>query len=181
VAQVLELFFFNTLHATYNINMGICGSTPPAEQYLALAQPECPDPLMPDLPRAMLMNPWPLLTNFGNTTNDPAGNGPPSTLSLTDVEGALLATIHMPPRRSFGIGASVDDASGNPVAWLRTAERQRPQGINRSSYNIFGPRPQVQGQKPTVIDKVGKSAFFVGDGDSRTIHQHAQSYQCKWC
>lgn len=132
--------------------MGCCGSAPTAEEYLNLAQPECPDPLMPDLPRAMLMNPWPLQIGFASKTNDPAGHGSANTLSLANAEGVLLASINMPARRSFGTGASVIDAAGNPVAWLRSAEKSRPLGINKSSYHVFGARPQTQGQQPTALE-----------------------------
>lgn len=124
--------------------MGCCGSIPTAEEFLAMAQPECPDPLLPDMPRAMLMNPWKA----------------PSTLSLTSPEGAPLASIAMPPRRSFGMGATVTDAQGKPVAWLRSPEPHRQHGISSSRYNIYAAKPQVQGQQPVVVDTLGTTGYL---------------------
>ena len=68
----------------------------------------------------MRMNPWVYHLSIENTTNDPAGFGPPSTLTLTvtDVNGGSLMLIQMPPCRSFGIGATVTDIPGAPIPWL---------------------------------------------------------------
>jgi len=66
----------------------------------------------------------------------------------------------MPPRRSFGIGATVTDAQGRPVAWLRSPEPYRAHGISSSRYNIYAAKPQVHGQQPVVVDAQGTTGYL---------------------
>jgi len=125
-----------------------------------MAQPESPDPLLPQMPRAMLMNPWPLKLGFGNDTNNHAGYGSPSTLSLTDPEGALLASIAMPPRGSFGICAAVTDALGKPVAWLRSPEPHRQLSLQHLRRKASGAQAAAgRGRHP------GYDRLSLGDPD----------------
>lgn len=61
---------------------------------------------------------------------------------MTDAAGGgALAVFHLPPRRSFGFGATVTDGAGTTVAWLRSPHPQRMTGMSQSSYNIFAARP----------------------------------------
>jgi hypothetical protein len=110
------------------------------------------------MPDEMSCNRWPLKLS---SVNDNCGVGEPTTISVINSDGGQkLATIEMPPRRSFGIGATVTDAAGNPVGWLRSAETQRAQGMNRSSYYVFASRPQIQGQQPSALDTAGTQGYM---------------------
>lgn len=125
--------------------MGCCGSVPKPEEFLREKRTEFTHPpLLDGMPRAMLMNPWPLNLSFGSRSTN-------CTLSLTNPEGGLLASIAMPPRGSFGIGAAVTDAQGNPIAWLRSPHPDRQHGLFQSSYKIYAARAQVQGQQPVQV------------------------------
>lgn len=136
-----------------------CSKAPTAEEYLAQAvATPCADPLLPGMPNAMSCDRWPFILS---SVNDNCGVGEPTTISvINSANQQALATIEMPPRRSFGIGATVTDAAGNPFGWLRSAESQRAQGMNPSSYYVFASRPQIQGQQPSALDTAGTQGYM---------------------
>ena len=77
------------------------------------------------------------------------GVGALETLTICNLDDTKLASLHMPKHLSFGCGAALKDAAGNVVALLCTGESQRAQGLESSSYNIFGKRPQYEEQGAT--------------------------------
>ena len=106
------------------------------------------------------MNHYPLILS---SSNSPAGVGPPVTITVTGAgQAEALALLHLPPRRSFGIGARMTDAAGTPVAWLRSPHAERKHGSSSSSYCIYAARPQaaMAGQAATAIDTQGTQGFL---------------------
>ena len=65
--------------------------------------------------------------------------------------GSPLATIHLPEPGSFGVGATVVDSVGQPLAFLMTGEKERQHGSSKSSYKIYSPATFVRrpGARPS--------------------------------
>lgn len=80
-------------------------------------------------------------------------DGPAEVLTISDVQGATIATLQMPPHQSFGVPVSMMDPSGAVIATLVSAETKRPQASDQSSFMIFACKPQYAGH---VADAQGR-------------------------
>ena len=123
--------------------MGCCASLPSADDFFATAPPpsiagERPR-LIDGLPNTVTVNPSPVvMSSIGSTDNSDGGVGPPFTADICDVGGTqVLARLQLPPHRSFGIGATLFDSAGAPVASLRSAHSTRQHGSSSSSYHVL--------------------------------------------
>ena len=131
--------------------MGCCfSSLPPADEFL-VDGPEPPTSLAPGFPRHVHIEPWaPHITK-----------GPVSRAIVDANSGSLLATIHLPEPNSFGVGATVVDSAGQPLAFLMTGEKERKEGFSKSSYKIYSPRPLFVGQAPVPPTPAGTRPLAV--------------------
>ena len=136
--------------------MGCCASLPSADDFFATAPPpsiagERPR-LIDGLPNTVTVNPSPVvMSSIGSTDNSDGGVGPPFTADICDVGGTqVLARLQLPPHRSFGIGATLFDSAGAPVASLRSAHSTRQHGSSSSSYHVLAKAPLFAGQAPTA-------------------------------
>jgi hypothetical protein len=188
--------------------MGCFGSKlPPAKRFLV--EQTCGAPLMPAPPN-LKMNGWSI--THGHTAAEDwtlhdddlqiidsvatemrakpscgvvlvKGEKPPEQLNIVDEGETLLATLHMPPHLSLGIGATLTDPAGNVMAVMQSSYfgGARPSPEVSSSYCIYSGKPQFAGQwadqlgrylwatvtrKPltsncTVTDGAGADAFKV--------------------
>lgn len=131
--------------------MGCCCSSLPAADSFLVGQPEAANSIAPGFPRHVLIQPWQPWTSRG-----------PTSLALVDASnGKQLAHLHMPPPKSFGVGASLVDSAGQPLAFLTTGETSRQHGMFSSSYKVYAPRPAFQGQQPVPPPAGGRAPLAV--------------------
>ena len=142
------------------LTMGCCASLPSADDFFATAPPpsiagERPR-LIDGLPNTVTVNPSPVvMSSIGSTDNSDGGVGPPFTADICDVGGTqVLARLQLPPHRSFGIGATLFDSAGAPVASLRSAHSTRQHGSSSSSYHVLAKAPLFAGQAPTASGEI---------------------------
>ena len=101
--------------------MGCCASLPKAEEFL-VAQNVPPDFRLMPAPETLRMSGWSVAGGYTDyekqiisTDNKHKGpdtgvvrkDGPAEVLTISDVQGAMIATLQMPPHQSFGACASL--------------------------------------------------------------------------
>jgi hypothetical protein len=140
---------------------GAAGPFPKADAFFATPAARTNEPhLIDGLPTTLVVDAARIVASMRTTAepsatasaaqrNDPAGIGPSQVLHLRDASGAVLATLELPPPRSFGRDAVLTDAAGAKAALLRTASTQRPGPLSSSSYHVYAAKPVVAGQAPT--------------------------------
>lgn len=131
--------------------MGCCfSSLPPADEFLVdVSEPLTS--LAPGFPRHVHIEPWaPHKTK-----------GPVSRAIVDANSGSPLATIHLPESNSFGVGATVVDSVGQPLAFLMTGEKERQHGSSKSSYKVYSPQPSFGGQAPVPPTPAGTRPLAV--------------------
>jgi len=120
--------------------MGCCcscfPSAPSPEEFL-VDQPEGANSIVPGFPRHVHVD---CVYKCANRR----------MLSIVDPNtGVPYAFVHMPEPYSFGQGATIVDAAGQPLVYLNTGELEPKHGIMSSSYKIYSPnRPLFEGQLP---------------------------------
>ena len=119
--------------------MGCCASLPKAEEFLVVQNVPPETRLMP-APETLRMSGWSIATTYtdyekqsfadlssdnrhkGPDTGVVRKDGPADVLTISDVQGATIATLQMPPHQSFGACATPlsDDAS---ACWMWLTSR----------------------------------------------------------
>ena len=137
--------------------MGCCSSKLPDAETFLVAPPAPEDHLLPGLPTKLTLDDWDAawkstITNAWSVDTGDKGVGNEVTLSVFDADGNVVAKLNMPRWHSFGVGATMTDAAGNDVAWLKSPHPHKQMPINGPSYCIFSAKPAVTGQTPTGPD-----------------------------
>mmetsp|Transcript_35145 Transcript_35145/g.106214 ORF Transcript_35145/g.106214 Transcript_35145/m.106214 type:complete len:257 (-) Transcript_35145:167-937(-) len=150
--------------------MGCCNATatlPTTEVFLATAQQKPPEGyLVEDWPTDVKMTGWSLCREHhavsaawdeiqgcvpAGTYVGLSGVGQREELAICDLDDRPLGSLRMPKHLSFGAAAILADPAGDPIAMLRTAQKQRPQPFSESSYNVYALRPQFEGQAEAPV------------------------------